>query len=85
MTADAPGTFDFEQALADLEALVEQLEDGNMPLEQSLQAFEKGVRLTRDCQQALDQAEQRVQLLVEENGNVLAMPFAADGNDDDGE
>lgn len=45
--------FDFEQSLAQLEGLVEQLESGEMTLEQSLGAFEQGVRLTRACQQAL--------------------------------
>ena len=59
----------FEQALAELEALVTAMESGEMSLEESLQAFEVGVRLTRECQQALQQAEQKVQLLLAEDGS----------------
>jgi len=58
----------FEQALAELEALVTAMESGEMTLEESLQAFEVGVKLTRECQQALQQAEQKVQLLLAEDG-----------------
>lgn len=58
----------FEQALRELEALVAAMESGEMTLEESLQAFEVGVRLTRECQQALQQAEQKVQLLLADDG-----------------
>ncbi len=51
--ADTPKTPDFEQALAALEALVEKMEDGNLSLEESLSAFEQGVKLTQECQRAL--------------------------------
>ena len=54
---------DFEQSLGSLQALVERLESGDLSLEESLAAFEQGVALTRDCQQALSQAEQKVQQL----------------------
>lgn len=50
---------DFEQSLADLQALVERLENGELSLEDSLTAFEQGIGLTRDCQSALAQAEQK--------------------------
>lgn len=53
----------FEQSLAELEKLVEQMEHGEMSLEQSLSAYENGVRLYRQCQAALEQAELRVRLL----------------------
>ena len=53
----------FEEALQELEALVESLEQGDQPLELSLQSFERGVALTRVCQQALDEAEQKVRIL----------------------
>ncbi|MEH6501255.1 MAG: exodeoxyribonuclease VII small subunit [Pseudoalteromonas distincta] len=66
---------DFEQSLGDLQKLVEQLESGELSLEDSLTAFEQGVSLTRDCQQALSQAEQKVQLLVEQHGNLTTEPF----------
>jgi exodeoxyribonuclease VII small subunit len=55
---------DLEQSLADLEAIVERLEAGEQPLEQSLKEFERGVRLARDCESALKDAEQRVQVLL---------------------
>ena len=63
-----PTSFDFEKALANLEELVTAMEEGELSLEESLQAFEKGVKLTRECQSALDQAEQKVQLLVNADG-----------------
>ena len=66
---------DFETALAELQTLVERLESGESPLEESLTAFEQGVRLTRDCQDALNQAEQKVQQLLERDGEVQLSPF----------
>lgn len=57
---------DFEASLEQLESLVNAMEDGDLSLEESLQAFEKGIRLTRDCQQALQNAEQKVQYLLGE-------------------
>ena len=60
---------DFEGALEELEGLVEQMESGELTLEQSLKAFERGVKLTRDCQGALQAAELRIKALSEdENG-----------------
>jgi exodeoxyribonuclease VII small subunit len=61
----AAGTLpdDFETALSQLEALVEQMEDGQLPLEESLAAYQKGVQLARVCQQRLDAAEQQVKVL----------------------
>lgn len=58
----------FDQNLADLEALVEQLESGDLGLEDALKLFEKGVKLTRNCQQALDNAQQKVETLIVESG-----------------
>lgn len=57
-------TVDLEKSLAELEAIVEQLESGELPLDKSLQEFERGVRLSRECQGALKAAEQRVQVLM---------------------
>jgi exodeoxyribonuclease VII small subunit len=79
---------DLEQSLADLEAIVERLEAGEQPLEQSLKEFERGVRLARDCESALKDAEQRVQVLLggklEEFGPADADADADDASDDDG-
>lgn len=54
----------FEQSLAELEQLVQQLEAGDLSLEDALQQFERGVQLTKQCQQALSAAEQKVQVLL---------------------
>ena len=59
----------FEQALTELESIVDSLEKGDMSLEESLTAFERGIGLTRTCQQALDAAEQRVRILTEARPN----------------
>lgn len=68
---------DFESSLSELEALVTKMEQGDLSLEESLQAFEQGIRLTRECQQTLAQAEQKVQVLIEQNGNLEAIDFAS--------
>jgi exodeoxyribonuclease VII small subunit len=57
----------FEQALAELESLVQTMEQGELSLEESLKSFERGVLLTRTCQQALTEAEQKIQILAENN------------------
>jgi exodeoxyribonuclease VII small subunit len=64
---------DFEQALDQLENLVEAMEGGDLSLEDSLKAFEQGIKLSRECQTALATAEQKVQLLLEENGQLKAV------------
>lgn len=79
--SDAAQEFEFETALEQLEQLVNQMESGQLTLEQSLQAFEQGVALTRRCQQTLSQAEQRVKLLVEQNGSSVEQPFNLDGDE----
>jgi len=56
----------FEQALAGLTELVEKLESGELPLEESVAAFEQGVKLSRRCESLLDQADQRLQILGDE-------------------
>ncbi|MBK1718534.1 exodeoxyribonuclease VII small subunit [Thiocystis violacea] len=65
----------FEQALAELEEVVDALEKGEMSLEDSLAAFERGVGLTRVCQQALDTAEQRVRILTDARPDAEPEPF----------
>ena len=69
---------DFETALAELEALVEKMEQGDLSLDESLHQFERGVQLTRSCQQALKDAEQKVQVLLEKDGQASLEPFADD-------
>jgi exodeoxyribonuclease VII small subunit len=69
---------DFELAMRDLEQLVERLEQGDLPLEESLAAFEKGVMLTRACQTALKDAEQKVEILLKKAGESRVEDFAAD-------
>lgn len=68
-------TSTFEDALAELEQLVNRLEQGDISLEESLQSFEHGVNLTRTCQKALQEAEQKVQILTEKNGTQSLEPF----------
>lgn len=71
-------SLDFEQSLTDLQTLVERLENGELTLEDSLTAFEQGIRLTRDCQAALASAEQKVKILLERDGELEEAPFDAD-------
>ncbi|MDD5580158.1 MAG: exodeoxyribonuclease VII small subunit [Methylobacter sp.] len=65
----------FEDSLKELEQLVNQLEQGDISLEESLKSFERGVTLTRICQKALQEAEQKVQILIEKNGTQTLEPF----------
>lgn len=60
---------DFEKSMTELEQIVQQLEAGDQPLEKALQLFEQGIRLTRNCQTALEQAEKRISVLSEEQGD----------------
>lgn len=62
---------DFEAALAELERLVEKMESGDQNLEDALQSFQRGIELTRTCQQALKNAEQRVEKLVKSNDRLV--------------
>lgn len=64
--------------MKELETLVETLEQGDLPLEESLRAFERGVALTRICQQALDEAEQKVKILSGETEDAELKPFEDD-------
>ena len=71
--------FNFEASLAELETIVAQMERGDLTLEDSLQAFERGIALTRGCQGALSQAEQKVNLLMQDaQGRVVEQPFDKD-------
>lgn len=62
-------TFNLEKSLADLEALVEELESGDLPLDKAMKKFEDGIKLTRGCQAALRDAEQKVEILMQSAGD----------------
>ncbi|MBA3564112.1 MAG: exodeoxyribonuclease VII small subunit [Gammaproteobacteria bacterium] len=68
-------TPDFETALAELESLVERMEQGDLSLEETLEQFERGIRLTRTCQTALKAAEQKVEVLLRQSGEETVAPF----------
>lgn len=70
-------SLDLETSLSELESIVAQMETGELTLEQSLAAFEQGIKLTRDCQTRLQQAEQQVQMLIEQNGEPTLTNFDA--------
>ncbi len=65
----------FEASLKELEEIVEQLESGDLPLEKSLELFERGIALTRACQRRLDEAERRVEMLVQQGEEHATVPF----------
>lgn len=71
MATKKPENMDFESALAELESLVNQLEEGDLSLELSLKSFERGVQLVRAGQQRLTQAEQQVQILLQQDEEQL--------------
>jgi exodeoxyribonuclease VII small subunit len=75
-TPDASPVAHFEQSLDELEQLVEKMEHGDLSLEESLAAYERGVGLYRRCQMALEQAELRVRLLSDPENPETAEPFA---------
>jgi exodeoxyribonuclease VII small subunit len=64
-------TIDFEKSLNELEGLVDRMEQGDSSLEDSLKDFERGIELTRNCQTALTEAEQKVQILLKKNGKAV--------------
>lgn len=68
-------TRDFEQSLGELETVVERLENGDLPLEEALKQFERGVELARGCQADLQKAEQRVEILLRKTPDAPAEPF----------
>ena len=64
----AKKNINLEKSLADLEALVEELESGDLPLDKAMKKFEEGIKLTRGCQAALKEAEQKVEILLKSAG-----------------
>ncbi len=73
---EAPASF--ETSLTELEQIVNRLESGDLPLEEALNEFERGVQLARQGQAKLQQAEQRVQILLADNDNASLTPFMPD-------
>lgn len=72
---NAKKTNSFESNLDALEQLVDKLEQGDLPLEQALQEFEQGIKLARECQQALKTAEQKVQILLDKHADAEATEY----------
>ena len=66
----------FEEALEKLEEIVKRMEAGEMTLEESLRAFEEGIKLARFCAKKLDEADRRVELLLRQEGELITKPFA---------
>jgi len=74
MTSPKPKTF--ESSLEELERIVRELEQGELPLEKSLELFEQGVKLSRECQDRLNQAERKIEVLMRDNqGRPVVKPF----------
>lgn len=69
----------FEESLNDLERIVKQLEDGDLPLEESLKLFEEGVKLSRECRERLTNAERRIEVLMRESdGSIVVETIAGE-------
>lgn len=67
--------FNFEKALEELNSIVTRMEQGGLSLEESLAHFENGIALTRNCQKVLQEAEQKVQILMEKNGDLVLQDY----------
>ena len=76
-----PTIKDFEAAIAELEGIVKKLEEGDLPLEQSLQLFERGIQLSRFCHARLEEAERRIEIL-NERGALTPAPASLSADDD---
>ena len=84
MSTAKPKTF--ESSLEQLELIVRELEQGELPLERSLELFEQGVKLSRECQDRLNQAERRIEVLMRDNqGRPAVRAFTDDNETDEGD
>jgi exodeoxyribonuclease VII small subunit len=84
MTNNETQNKSFESSLEALEQIVRQLEDGDLSLEKSLELFEQGIRLSRECQERLGQAERRIEILLRDSqGRTVVSEFAADKDRED--
>jgi exodeoxyribonuclease VII small subunit len=79
--ARKPKDAGFESTLAELEELVARMEAGDLPLEEAMRSFERGVQLTRECQAALQAAQQRVQVLMQRASGATIEEFDAEGSE----
>ncbi|HUK19043.1 MAG TPA: exodeoxyribonuclease VII small subunit [Bryobacteraceae bacterium] len=73
--ADTKPVESFETCLEELEKVVKELEAGDLPLERSLELFERGMGLSESCRKQLEQAETRVEMLIRKEGKMMAEPF----------
>ncbi len=85
MAAKKTESLSFDAALGELESIVEKLEQGDLPLEDALKQFERGIQLARVSKQKLEQAEQQVHILMQQDGEEKLVPFVADEKDISGE
>lgn len=83
MANTTPKKLNLEQALAELNSLVEKMEQGELDLDEALKDFERGVFLTRYCQKLLSDAEQKVQILMQEEGQAVLKTYQVDNKQDD--
>jgi exodeoxyribonuclease VII small subunit len=74
----SPGPASFETGLQQLEAIVKEMESGELPLERALELFERGMKLSESCRKQLEDAETRVEMLVKRAGEMQAQPFRTD-------
>lgn len=85
MAAKKTDSLSFDAALGELEQIVDKLEQGDLPLEDALKQFERGIQLARVSKQKLEQAEQQVQILLQQDGEEKLVPFATEEKDPAGE
>lgn len=76
----AKKSLNLEKSLADLESLVDDLENGDLPLDKAMKKFEEGIKLSRSCQAALKEAEQKVKILLDAAGKESLEDFAEVGD-----
>ncbi|MCZ8512830.1 exodeoxyribonuclease VII small subunit [Paenibacillus filicis] len=84
MSNQEQATPSFEEAMDQLERIVAQLEDGDVPLEKAIELFQEGMRLSQLCGQKLEQVERKIEILLEQDGNLVKKPFQP-GAEDKGE
>ena len=80
MAEEKTSSLNFEASLAELERIVKELEKGDLPLEQSLQLFEAGMRLSAECKRQLEEAESRVEILMKKGAEFVPVPFQPEKN-----
>jgi exodeoxyribonuclease VII small subunit len=74
----------FEQSMKQLEQIVQELEDGDLPLEKAIKKFEEGIKLTKLCSRKLDETEKKISILLENaEGQMIEKPFSAEDETDD--